>query len=215
MTSPLMLSAQKPGLAKALPLRERKRQRLQQDIFRAGIDLFMRRGYQPTSVEDICQRAEVSKRTFFNYFQSKDEILRKYAERGLELAKLMLAEPLRNSEMAMDRIQDLLRALIEEAESNHDFYREVFHDLLRAHLGFSADGRKVEGLTFMDLIIPLMREGQRRGEFSKRQRPEVLAESISGMFTSVILNWLRSARPTPLLPRFREAIALFLRGARP
>jgi AcrR family transcriptional regulator len=49
----------------------RTRRRLNSEAMR----LFAERGYEATSVEDIADAAEVSVRTLFRYFESKDEIL--------------------------------------------------------------------------------------------------------------------------------------------
>lgn len=56
-------------------LRERRKQRTEQELLRAGLQLFLTRGYGSTTVGDIAQAAEVSERTFFRYFASKEELV--------------------------------------------------------------------------------------------------------------------------------------------
>jgi len=53
-------------------LRERKRLETQRDIEEAAIELVARDGLERTTVDAISQRANVSARTFFNYFDSKE-----------------------------------------------------------------------------------------------------------------------------------------------
>ena len=53
-----------------------KRRATHRRIIEAGIRLFLERGYDATRLEDIAEAAEISRRTFFAYFRSKDEILR-------------------------------------------------------------------------------------------------------------------------------------------
>lgn len=56
-------------------LRELKRRRTRRGIEDAALTLIADRGYDDVTVEDICATAEVSRRTFFNYFSSKDHAI--------------------------------------------------------------------------------------------------------------------------------------------
>lgn len=56
-------------------LRERKHRATHRAIVTAALDIFEKSGYGAVTIEAICQCAGVSKRTFFNYFSSKDAVL--------------------------------------------------------------------------------------------------------------------------------------------
>jgi len=56
-------------------LRERKKQRTRETIARAAHELFVERGYHATTLPDIAEAADVSTRTIFAYFPSKEDIL--------------------------------------------------------------------------------------------------------------------------------------------
>lgn len=56
-------------------LRERKRRETRQRITDVGIRLFIEKGYEAATLDEIAAAAGISRRTFFHYFKSKDEIL--------------------------------------------------------------------------------------------------------------------------------------------
>ncbi|KIH96964.1 TetR family transcriptional regulator [Streptomonospora alba] len=56
-------------------LRERKKAATRRTLQRAAVRLAMERGSESVTVDDIVAAADVSKRTFFNYFSSKDEAI--------------------------------------------------------------------------------------------------------------------------------------------
>ncbi|MEP9353293.1 helix-turn-helix domain-containing protein [Xanthobacter sp. KR7-65] len=56
-------------------VRERKRRETLARISDAAIRLFIAKGYEATTLDEIAAAAGISRRTFFYYFKSKDEIL--------------------------------------------------------------------------------------------------------------------------------------------
>ncbi|MFE5509164.1 MULTISPECIES: TetR/AcrR family transcriptional regulator [unclassified Streptomyces] len=55
-------------------LRERKKQRTRDALIRVALELFTAQGYERTTVDEIVEAVEVSQRTFFRYFSSKEEV---------------------------------------------------------------------------------------------------------------------------------------------
>ncbi|MDU0308752.1 TetR family transcriptional regulator [Rhizobium sp. 10PS4] len=55
--------------------RERKRRQTRERIEQAAMTLFLQRGFEATTIEDITEAADVSKRSFFDYFPSKEEVV--------------------------------------------------------------------------------------------------------------------------------------------
>jgi len=63
-------------------------------VVRAAIELFAERGYKETTATDIAERAGISRRTFFYYFRSKDDILFGVDQQNLDaLASLVGRQP--------------------------------------------------------------------------------------------------------------------------
>jgi len=69
-----------------LGLRERKKQQTRDKIAAVALRLFAERGYDETTLAEIAQAADVSPRTIFGYYESKDDIL--FCEEGHHLDAL-------------------------------------------------------------------------------------------------------------------------------
>lgn len=94
-------------------LQERKQELVRDELASAAWDLFAKKGYEATTVAEIAGAAGVSRRTFFRYYASKEDVL---VETSDELAEEMLAAVARRprDEPPMVTIQ---RALIPVLES--------------------------------------------------------------------------------------------------
>jgi AcrR family transcriptional regulator len=73
-------------------LRERKRLRTRQALIDAAAELFERRGYDGTTIADIAAAADVSTRTFFSYFASKEDVLFPDADARVKAALTAIEE---------------------------------------------------------------------------------------------------------------------------
>ncbi|MER6218358.1 TetR family transcriptional regulator [Streptomyces sp. NPDC001674] len=88
-------------MAEHLGLRERKKQRTRQTIFEAALRLFLSRGFDDVSIVEIAEAAEVSKRTLFTYFPTKEDlVLHVFADHEDESARVVRARPAGTSPLA-------------------------------------------------------------------------------------------------------------------
>jgi AcrR family transcriptional regulator len=85
--------------ARAVPagsasLAHRKQEVVRVALAAAAEGLFLVRGFEETTVEQIARAAGVSRRTFFRYFESKEDVLAEHAERlGERLYAALAARP--------------------------------------------------------------------------------------------------------------------------
>ncbi|MFC5674549.1 TetR/AcrR family transcriptional regulator [Streptomyces incanus] len=88
----------KPGL------RERKKQRTRAAISDAAIALFLEHGFDQVSVARVAEAAEVSKRTLFAYFPTKEDlVVHRLADHETELARVVRARPPRTDPLTAVR----------------------------------------------------------------------------------------------------------------
>ncbi len=120
--------------AQAIPappqsLRQRKQEVVRQALSAAAEELFLSRGFEATTVEQIAQAAGVSRRTFFRYYESKEDVLVERSDQlGEQLFVELSARP--RQEPPLLAIRNALVPAIENGLADPDFVRCVIR-LLR------------------------------------------------------------------------------------
>ncbi len=83
-----MRGSKKEAKKPAEGLRERKRRQTRERIARAAMTLFLEQGFEATTVDQIAEAADVSKRGFFDYFPAKEDVVAAWQD---EFADSLLA----------------------------------------------------------------------------------------------------------------------------
>jgi AcrR family transcriptional regulator len=89
-------------------LRERKRRETSERIIEKGLKLFVKKGYDATTLDAIAEAAGISRRTFFYYFKSKEDLLLAAHDSGFReaLRPGMLEEP--SDQAPLDAVRNCL-----------------------------------------------------------------------------------------------------------
>jgi AcrR family transcriptional regulator len=112
-------------------LRERKKQRTRRALIEAALRLFDEKGFEETTLAEIAAQADVSTRTFFSYFASKEDVLFYGAEARVELAVATMATR-KPDEPVIDVLLRVINQSFEYVTSNEDYTFE--ETALRARL---------------------------------------------------------------------------------
>ncbi|MBR1125123.1 TetR family transcriptional regulator [Bradyrhizobium lablabi] len=102
--------------AKKEGLRERKRRETLRRIAETGIRLFLQNGYAATTLEAIAEQAGISRRTFFYYFKSKEEIILVWQSGFAELIRRAILEQ-STKQAPLDAVRNALVKLTGAYES--------------------------------------------------------------------------------------------------
>ncbi len=97
-------------------LRERKKERTRHEIIEVALKLFEKKGYDGTTIEEIAEVAEVSARTVFRYFTSKEDLVfLGQDEENARVAELMRNAP--KGTPALDALMAGTRAVLTTANT--------------------------------------------------------------------------------------------------
>jgi AcrR family transcriptional regulator len=96
------LSKAKPATTAGVPgLRQRKQQQTRERLTRMAMALFLERGFEATTLDDIAAAADISRRSFFHYFASKEDVVFAWQEEiTAALIAAVAARPVNESMLA-------------------------------------------------------------------------------------------------------------------
>jgi AcrR family transcriptional regulator len=192
--------------------RERQSAERRERLFRSALDLFARKGFGETTVEDITNAADLGKGTFFNYFPSKEHIILAFAE--MQLAKLKAAfEEMRSANVPVPVFMRSLGARMTQEPIRNP---AIIRILLQAFLTDSPVRESVLNLQNRVIAIhtEMIRIGQSRGEIRNDLPPEVMAHVFRQTIFGTLLIWTLHADGT-LLSRMEAAFEVLWTGLAP
>jgi AcrR family transcriptional regulator len=168
----------------ALDRRQRRSAEIRERLFRAALNLFARKGFLETTVEDITEAADVGKGTFFNYFPSKDHILLAFGE--MQLSKLKAA--IEMARQTNEPMPEFLRALGIRMTQEPTRNPAIIRALLQAYLSTTPVREAMMDLQrrVHALHTQMIQLGQDRGEI----RNDLPAAEIAHVFRQTIFGTL-------------------------
>jgi len=100
------------GVAKKASRRDLNKQKSRQSILKASRRLFSKNGYEETSMDEVAEKAEVSRATLYNYFPNKESLLMGTAEEELEKVHGSLLFELKDVRRADEKIFKVLEVFV-------------------------------------------------------------------------------------------------------
>jgi AcrR family transcriptional regulator len=161
---------------------DRRSQRTRQLIRSALLNLLFERGYDEITVQDILDRANIGRSTFYTHYFDKEDVLASIADEQLELLRQHLTE--REGEQ---RIIPSLE-LFQHVQQNQQYFRAMLHGRARDALwdaAQSALSRTVEHVLATSVaeqqasIVPL----------------SVASQYLAGAFLNLLKWWLEADIP--------------------
>jgi AcrR family transcriptional regulator len=189
--------------------RERKKLALRARILEAAAALFGERGFAETKVADICERADVAQKTFFNHFATKHDVLREVASASLGQVMLAVERAIKEERTTRARLARFFADAAKEMESGGAMQRELVTELVHAVHRMAEKGEHARRLHAA--FEAIVREGLAAGEITRRHAPETLTQMILGTYYVLIFDFA-NLDDYPIRER-AEAAARFLGDA--
>jgi AcrR family transcriptional regulator len=157
-----------------------------QQIVDAAAACFARRGFHRTTMQDICQMAELSPGAVYRYFDSKEAIIRSMvSQRQTESMALIeaTARPERPTLEVLDELINIFFPLLENVEGcavDLELWAEATHHAEIRKLMFEINVAMVEA------FAAIIERAQERGEITPKVTPEAVAQIMCSWFQGLI-----------------------------
>jgi AcrR family transcriptional regulator len=188
-----------------VPLRELKKERTKAALEAAALKLFRERGYANTSVAEIAAEAEVSRRTFFRYFRSKEGVVFANAdENGRRLQEAIEAEPggAHPLQVFGNAVVRLTRSDLDEISKEEALARQrLFLDNLELRSRLAEVARVWRGFLAEALA-------RRDGRDVANDSDLLYAAVGIAVIQTVLDQWTRDGGREDLADRFRDAFVM-------
>jgi AcrR family transcriptional regulator len=168
-------------------LREKQKRQTQLDITGVAMALFAERGFDNVPVELICERAGISRATFFNYFPQKDMILAAVGASRIETMRRLLADELaQRHKLKLRHVISLFVDFCKENEQLGEQGRSLMLQVLMRPVSRApyVQLRKQFTAALSEVLAELSANGSLRGD------PEGVAETMFSLYVGTSMEWL-------------------------
>jgi len=169
-----------------LPLRERNKRRVTQRIISAASELFKTCGYHPTTMDDIAEKAEISRATLFNYFPSKEALLLPW---GQEIVEQQILPQLRKYMDTQPTVWQVFHFLFTKMNRTLREYPDVIQAFVQeAAKDYHPGSTGSERMDPQEVYTQVIRHGQERGEIRTDLPIENLVSYLSALQMTLIFR---------------------------
>lgn len=184
-------------------LRARKKQATATALQQSAIELFVSRGYDETTVQDITDVAGVSQRTFFRYYATKDAVLlTEHTRREDDVRAFLAARP-------EEPIGVTARAVVAHLAEDISERQELVKVQTQVFFSVPALADRFAGHHDRLAVIVAEHVARRLGVADDADaRPRLVGSQVIHSWTTAILLWLTAGMTDDLATMAEDTLTL-------
>lgn len=181
--------------------RQQRKSETRERLLDAATELFVSRGFEETTYEDIARVAHVARQTVFNYYPRKEDFVIAWAARRRDEVAQTLASGAFASEPAAARLILMMRVFANSYERSPAEGR--VYTMAWVKWGGPILEEPILARQFADVIA----DGQRSGEFRDDINAETAGQLIRAGYFDALWRWTSPSRPGDAPSLFAEMLA--------
>lgn len=161
----------------------RKKQKMELHLFETAVKLFLEKGYDNTTIDDITEEADVSRGTFFNYFPKKYAIIDYSLNNRRKYLRCFVQKE--SSMSSSDRILSIFKYLVKQNEKEKDYSKIIITEWVKS-------GATMERQPTQDILRDAIIKGQESGEFRNDIDADFISQLMTrGIYYHNLFEWVR------------------------
>ncbi|MDL2082068.1 TetR/AcrR family transcriptional regulator [Streptomyces sp. GXMU-J15] len=203
------MTVEEPQPARSPGRRERSRQRMHDRLYTSALELFAEQGYERTTIDQITERADVARGTFFNHFQRKEDLVTTWAQQRQEKLQAFM-------EKSLDHEGDDTTVQLERCMSALADFNEAERDLTKVMLtAWVKSGQPLleEPEYAGHIFVRIISAGQARGDVALDIDPVAAGNMLRDAYLGLLYRWTQVAdEKVPLHIELRALLRIALTG---
>ena len=176
-------------------------------IFETSMELFAKKGYEATSIEEITSIVGVAKGTLYYHFSSKEEIFNFLVEEGIKLLKNSIEIKTAKLKNSIDKLKAVVLIQIKIIAKYEDFISILLSELWRQEPRNKNCRRYA--FEYIDVIENIISEGMKNNEIIEGDS-NVIAHGIFGFTCSTMFYKLSQNKEIDIQKIYKELTKDFI-----
>lgn len=191
---------------------ERKKEKTKQNIISAALALFKQNGIDATTMEQICEKADIAKGTLYHYFPVKEAIISEYIrqvsiDKNQERKQRVHALPDTHSRMIF-----AISELVDGVKERKEIFEKYFVYRIQQMISLERNATHEAGLNLLETEI--IKLGQESGEIRDDLPFEILEGLFEFVFIVIVQQFYKDTLNFNAAETIELCVELFMNGAR-
>jgi len=195
------------NMPKGIPLTKEEQEKRRHEIFHQVARIFLKKGFQETSMQEIAQATGLGKSTLYDYFRTKDEILIYFFEDQLNDMTTEAQKIALQNIPADKRLRQIMEKYLESLLANKNLFLKLMQESQRLKPE-SQKSVQQKRHAYQDLVCALIDEGIREGVFRNINSLLAARLLVSGI-SPIVFGSRFAGKPDEML---NELLDIFFKG---
>ncbi|MEY9847849.1 TetR/AcrR family transcriptional regulator [Streptacidiphilus sp. MAP5-3] len=189
--------------------RERSKQRVHDRLYTSALELFAEQGYEHTTIDQITERADVARGTFFNHFQRKEDLVTTWAHRRQEQLREFMEKSLAHTDDGTTvQLERCMSALADFNEADNNLTPVMLAAWVK-----SGQPLQEETEYASHVFVRVLSAGRDRGDVASDVDPVMAGNMLRDAYLGLLYRWSQATdEVVPLHAELRALLRIALCG---